>query len=139
MSSLTLGTGKVKLYDNIDKLELHLNTMDYSSLITQRLRPSDSFSVIQECTRPTKYTKLPKTFVTKSGSLFLYSDSKIMKENAKHNPCDAESETWYVQGAGMASFSRNNPPVWKKYVSPRESYTVPTKLTPGTNFCSLSL
>ena len=103
MSRLTVGTGKVARNKRSERLELHFNHREYNNIVKARTRPRGMYVVGRETKAIPKVVKtpsnasrvsslrsfeasLPKTYLTRSGSMLLYSDRKIMKENDRQCP-----------------------------------------------------
>ncbi|KAK3600841.1 hypothetical protein CHS0354_014203 [Potamilus streckersoni] len=97
-SSLTLGTGKVTTNPSGEKVDVHLESWDKTDLIKRGFKnyvrnpwkqddvsklPLDvSFSLRSE-------VSLPKTYITKKGTLLLYSDHSVIgKRNGNKKPTE---------------------------------------------------
>lgn len=91
-SSLMLGSGKTRRQNDTETLEIHFNKKDYSNLVTKsspemycitgNLNSDNAQNEGKQSPRHVE-VQLPKTYITKSGSLFLYSDGTVMKDKQR--------------------------------------------------------
>ena len=102
ISKLAFGTGKVSKSNETERVDLHFKHSEYNRFIVERTRPKLLFAFPQQSeekaggvkknsSRWEKAAKenemsLSKTYLTKSGTMLLYSDRKVMKDK------DSESE-----------------------------------------------
>ncbi|KAL3863378.1 hypothetical protein ACJMK2_005135 [Sinanodonta woodiana] len=94
-SSLTLGTGKVTTNLSGEKVDVHLESWDYTDLIKRGFKnyvrnpwKSDDVSKfpLDVSFSPRSEVSLPKTYITKKGPLLLYSDHRVIgKRNGNKN------------------------------------------------------
>ena len=115
ISTLTLGTGKVSKLDSAETVELHFNHKDYDNLIATRTRPKVLFALNQSIgekeTKEAKATprrkiskfevSLPKTYLTRQGSMVLYSDRNAMRDKHHQSPSTDESSELDVTGQSI--------------------------------------
>ncbi|KAH3789744.1 uncharacterized protein LOC127842786 [Dreissena polymorpha] len=94
-SRLMIGSGKIRKSNASEKLELHIDNSDYLALLNQQSAVSTAESMYKVTDNlpekdppgtPIKVPSpraivapLPKTFVTRAGSLMLFSDSRVVK------------------------------------------------------------
>ena len=92
----TFGTGRVSKWSDMEKVDLYFDQRQNNTFIDLRVRPKLVFAFpqhsVKHMRRSTKQTSkltatarenemsLSKTYMTKSGSMLLYSDRKVMKE-----------------------------------------------------------
>ncbi|KAL4233007.1 hypothetical protein ACF0H5_007693 [Mactra antiquata] len=133
-SRLMLGSGKVKRTDNVENVELHLDNEEYLNLVDNTaddtklddiyksydltFRGRGSETPFTSCSKRT--FPLPKTYMTRSGSLLLYSDNKVMtsQKTRNINQDDTEHE---IEVTGQRVSPRQSYPVWGKHIQQKKT------------------
>jgi hypothetical protein len=127
-SNLMLGSGRIRKSNDTETLELHIDDSEFSELQEQITSHVVSVTIgtsaanTPACTlkegkmspRPLEVI-LPKTYITKSGSLLLYSNSKLMKSTDTQN----DEKEMKVKGKKLSprTLVPQAYPYWGKHVN----------------------
>lgn len=149
-SSLMLGSGKVRKSNDTETLELHIAESEFSSVQEQVAShvvsvtigdskantPPGRLKESKLSPRPFEVV-LPKTFITKSGSLLLYSDSELMKSADNCNRESGQQDKKEIEIKGHKVSPRTLVPqaypYWGKLVNRRaQSKNTNTRINTGT-------
>ncbi|XP_045188126.2 uncharacterized protein LOC123546003 [Mercenaria mercenaria] len=149
-SSLMLGSGRVTKYNDTETLQLHFDNDDYSNLLDNRMShvrsvtitthtintPNNALKETKLSPRPVEVS-LPKTFITKSGSLLLYSDNKVIKDKIRQSQQNSKSDEDNIQVKGRKMSPRTLVPqaypYWGKHVKKESRKKFPPNSDNRTN------
>lgn len=134
-SPLMMGSGVMNKTNDVEKLELHLSETDFSSLLTKKRGGTSNMFCVAGSTYPHEHkdnnvsprsvkAALPKTYITRSGSLFLYSDSNIMKDiHDISSSTSSSTRTFEMHGYTMPTRTLvpHSYPSWGKLVKKSSS------------------
>ncbi|WAR20824.1 hypothetical protein MAR_014798 [Mya arenaria] len=149
-SPMMVGSARLNRNKVTERLELHLDLEDFTTLATLRARPSRDMYTVTKYTDTgsgTNVTKtahtprtievnLPKTYLTRCGSLMLYSDSRAMKDGTSRGAATPWNQrgtlngSFKLEGHGMTPQSSvaESYPQWGKLIHTKHS----TCTTPST-------